>query len=43
MQEFMLLCVDIAGIGAVLGGSMAFIVITADYVITSLFSMLKGR
>lgn len=35
--------VTIAGIGLILGGSLAGIVIILDYVITSVFSMMKGR
>ena len=35
--------VNIAGVGIVFGGSMGGIVIIIDYVVTSVFSMLKGR
>lgn len=35
--------VNIAGVGIVIGGSMGGIVIIIDYVVTSVFSMLKGR
>lgn len=39
MQEY----VTIAGMGVVLGGGLCGIVIILDYVITSAFSMMKGR
>lgn len=39
IQEY----VTIAGMGVVLGGGLCGIVIILDYVITSAFSMMKGR
>lgn len=35
--------VSVAGAGIVVGGALGGIVIMIDYVITSSFSMLKGR
>ena len=35
--------VSVAGAGIVVGGAMGGIVIIIDYVITNIFSMLKGR
>lgn len=35
--------VSVAGTGIVVGGAMGGIVIMIDYVVTSIFSMLKGR
>lgn len=43
LQHMMQQYVTIAGIGIALGGSMVGIVIILDYVITSVFSMMKGR
>ncbi len=35
--------VTVAGMGIVVGGSLCGIVIILDYVVTSAFSMMKGR
>lgn len=43
MEETIRFFMDIAGQGVAYGGCMAFIVIILDYVITSVFSMMKGR
>ena len=43
LQHTMQQYVTIAGIGIVTGGSLAGIVIILDYVVTSVFSMMKGR
>lgn len=43
MEEIAVLYVNIAVQGAVVGGCMGGIVIIIDYVITSVFSMMKGR
>lgn len=42
MNGFILDCVSVAGTGIALGGGMCGIVILIDYVITSVFSMMKG-
>ncbi len=39
IQEY----VTIAGMGIAIGGGMCGIVIMLDYVITSIFTMMKGR
>lgn len=43
MEEAVYLYVNIASQGFVVGASMGGIVIIIDYVITSVFSMMKGR
>ena len=46
MNNMVELCsqyVSVAGVGIVVGGALGGIVIIIDYVITSSFSMLKGR
>lgn len=42
VEQFISECVSVAGMGVVLGGAMCGIVILIDYVITSVFSMMKG-
>lgn len=42
MEEIIRQYVNVAGIGIVLGGGTCGIVILFDYVITSIFSMMKG-
>ncbi len=42
MKEIMVQYVSIAAQGVAIGGGMGGIVILIDYVITSVFSMMKG-
>lgn len=43
MAEIIPQLITITGMGVAVGGGMSFIVIIFDYVLTSIFSMMKGR
>ncbi len=43
LEDMLQKYVTVAGMGIVIGGGLSGIVIILDYVMTSIFSMMKGR